>query len=99
MNRRGFVGAIVALLAAETTKASPNVLTLHRRTESLEETRALMCVSIRTDPDVARDQAIFVDQWRRELGRIINLGSDSPSGHGAGVVRRERPPPGSGGHC
>lgn len=93
--RRGFVGAMLALLAAEKMSPSENRLSIG----SIEETRASMCLEIRTDPTVARDQAIFVDQWRRELGRIINLGSDSPSGHGAGVVRRERPPPGSGGHC
>lgn len=49
------------------------------RTESLEQTRRSMCDSLRTDPEMARDAIAFVDRWRGELGRIINIGSDLPS--------------------
>lgn len=48
-------------------------------TESLEATRRSICDSIRTDPEMARDAIAFVDRWRGELGRIINIGSDLPS--------------------
>lgn len=92
--RRGFVGAMLALLAPATMKASPlSSQTSLELPESLEETRRLMCLEIHTDSTVELDTAIFVDGWRRELGRIVNLNTASPFARGAGVVERERPPP------
>lgn len=92
--RRGFVGGILALIALPAMRSSgQSTSDPSSSTPSIEEARQAMCLEIRTDPDVARDQAIFVDRWRRELGRIINIGGDSQSRHGAGVVERERPPP------